>query len=704
MTDRVPVLSEQQHTEQEEEHVSGFSATARWKPLVPLEEVVDEPTNVTRSLRPPTVPEEDNDFVAQKHNFQELFDRAPFLGKKKVPKCHQNGHQMKDSSTNQLLWNDEVDVKGGPRAEWILEQGLSSASHPADWFDAFLPVYDGTTRTPSHSNTPFWTHRWTNYLNMKASQMGAGVMGGIYPDFRPFTFDDIEKRHIGLYILQGLNPSPQINQKFQSQARNSVQGNDLCFRAFGANATRRHRHFKAFFCVQDPTKIAPSRKERPNYKVDPVLRHVQDVLMAAWRLGRDISGDEQTIGFQGKHANKLRITYKAEGDGFQCDALCNSGYTWTFYFRNQPAPQHYLREGYSPLHSRILGLFDQLEEKNHNCWFDNLYLSAKFCRAAFVHEKSVRISGPTRKAGRGLPKCVMQEEVNNPTELRRVRGTVKAAVLVGDSEIPNLVAVSYYDQKPVHFLFTICKSIRWVQCEKKVYCVETKQMEVVKFLCLNINNDYNHDMGNVDIADQLRNYYRFDHWMRKRKWWWALFFWAIGLLLVNCYLCYKHYIISIGKTPISQYEFCKAIALAWIDWPTYWPDRMARGKSQSNNSRTNKRGRLDDDNGGRLGTSAVDGGGSGAVSSSSRPARTRRTTLTSGQSTAAPSLSETGEGDDSTGANTSKKKSKEITTNYCSIIGLPDRSIEDPSGKSTWCASSGRVRKGFEVRVAQFCS
>ena len=54
--------------------------------------------------------------------------------------------------------------------------------------------------------------------------------------------------------------------------------------------------------------------------------------MGAWRLGHDISGNEQTIGFQGHHADKLRITYKAEGDGFQCDAICDAGYTQTFFF------------------------------------------------------------------------------------------------------------------------------------------------------------------------------------------------------------------------------------------------------------------------------------------------------------------------------------------------------------------------------------
>ncbi|KAL7577120.1 hypothetical protein ACA910_019722 [Epithemia clementina (nom. ined.)] len=217
----------------------------------------------------------------------------------------------------------------------------------------------------------------------------------------------------------------------------------------------------------------------------------------------------KTIGFQGKHADKLQIAYKAEGDGFQCNALCDSGFTWTFYFCNQPAPRDYLQIGYFPLHARILGMFDQLEEKHHNCWFDNLYLSAKFCKAAFTHPKTVRISGPTRKSGRGLPKSFIQEEVTNPADIRRVRGTVKAAVLEGDPEVTGLVAVSYYDQKPVHFLSTICEKIHWVECTKRVYCVETEQVELMRFLRLNINNDYNHDMGNVDIANQLWNYYQF---------------------------------------------------------------------------------------------------------------------------------------------------------------------------------------------------
>ena len=105
-----------------------------------------------------------------------------------------------------------------------------------------------------------------------------------------------------------------MEAKFSNQRADPVQGSDLCHQIFGDNAIKWHKQFKAFFSLQDPTKPAPTRKECPTYKVDSFLKHLQQVSMKAWRLGQNISGDEQTIGFQGRHADKLRITYKAEGD------------------------------------------------------------------------------------------------------------------------------------------------------------------------------------------------------------------------------------------------------------------------------------------------------------------------------------------------------------------------------------------------------
>ena len=207
---------------------------------------------------------------------------------------------------------EKVTIIGGPKATFLLEKGLNESSKPQDWFNAFLPIFDGKSTNPQNVNTQFWTHKWVFWTNQKAISCSAGVPGGVYPSFTPFSYLEIE-RFLGLYILQGLNPSPQVEMKSNSQQVDPVQENNLCYRIFCANAVVRYKQFKAFFCVQDPSKIRPNRKEHRMYKVDSILKHTQVVSMRAWRLGRDISGDEQTIGFRGSTKTNYELHTRLKG-------------------------------------------------------------------------------------------------------------------------------------------------------------------------------------------------------------------------------------------------------------------------------------------------------------------------------------------------------------------------------------------------------
>ena len=177
------------------------------------------------------------------------------------------------------VWEEKHTTKSGVKSEFITANNLHAESSPQDWFKAFLPIHDGSAKNPHQSNN-CWTHRWAMFTNTKALSMGAGVEGGIYSTFQPFSYLEIEQ-FIGLYILQGLNPSPKVDSKFHSQLDDPIQGNDLCYRVFGSNASKQHKQFKAFFTVQDPIKTPPARRDRPTYKVDPLLKHVQLVSMRA---------------------------------------------------------------------------------------------------------------------------------------------------------------------------------------------------------------------------------------------------------------------------------------------------------------------------------------------------------------------------------------------------------------------------------------
>ena len=125
---------------------------------------------------------------------------------------------------------------------------------------------------------------------------------------------------------------------------------------------------------------------------------------------------------------------------------------------------------------------------------------------------------------------------------------MKAAVLDRDPDVPNLVAVSYYDQEPVHFLSTTCESIHWIQCQKQVYCSETQRLQ-----------SRHGWRRHCRSTPKLLQFQPLDE---EKEVVVVNIFWAFVVLLVNAYVSYKTYMISKGKWPMSHYEFRKQIALA----------------------------------------------------------------------------------------------------------------------------------------------
>jgi Transposase IS4/SAP domain len=566
---------------EEAEAVPGFAPGAKWVNLKPNQTAVEEPNNSSSNLVGPTVPTGAKE--KDKFDYSESFDRPPFTAMSRVVETLSNGKVAKDRKGD-IKWKQEVRATGRANIDWVESRGLTEFSAPNKWFGALLP--EKKKRTDPRSMVSI--AEWTTYSNTKALLLNAGQPGYLYPDWKPFTVTEI-KKFIGLYILQGLSPSPQVKMKFKPQSIDAINGSDLCSSVFGENAEKRHKQFKSFFAVQNPLLPVPSKTTHPNWKVDPFLAWVQTISMEAWDVGSHLSGDEQTIGFKGNHADKQRISYKKEGDGFLADAIAEDGYTYTFFFRNMPAPKKYIDMKLSPLHARVLFMFNTLKEKHCTIGLDNLYISARFVREAFISKSAVMVHGVARKSGRGLPKYVIQEEIKNAKEAEKVRGTTKAAVLEGDPECPNMVAFSVYDTKPVHFLTMAATNLKWVEKCKRVFDKAEQRNVSHKFLRCQVIDEYNNGMNGVDVADQLRGSYRIDRWMKKRKWWWSIWMWGVQLLLVNAYILYKstHLLTwkKNKKTLLSHYEFRSQIALAWL---------TGLEDTTGDQDRTKKRKKIDD--------------------------------------------------------------------------------------------------------------
>ena len=123
---------------------------------------------------------------------------------------------------------------------------------------------------------------WKNYTNLKASLCGADQ--DIYRDWYEFSVEEL-RMHIGLYVLGGISPSPRIEMEFETQSNDPVNGNDLVNESFGgvpSKSTRRHAMFKAFFDVQDPRVLPPSKKTHANFKIDPFFKHLLQTFKSMW--------------------------------------------------------------------------------------------------------------------------------------------------------------------------------------------------------------------------------------------------------------------------------------------------------------------------------------------------------------------------------------------------------------------------------------
>ena len=135
---------------------------------------------------------------------------------------------------------------------------------------------------------------------------------------------------------------------------------------------------------------------------------------SGWRAGKSLSLDEQTSGCKARCTlvTRIKVQQKKEGDGFQCDAICEDGYTITFHFRCDRLPTLNIPEtgDLSPRDQRCAWLVEQLPGAWYHLWMDNLYTSWKF--GAMLSRRQCLFGGTVRNEDwRGVHKAVVQKVV-----------------------------------------------------------------------------------------------------------------------------------------------------------------------------------------------------------------------------------------------------------------------------------------------------
>jgi hypothetical protein len=110
-------------------------------------------------------------------------------------------------------------------------------------------------------------------------------------------------------------------------------------------------------------------------------------------------------------------------------------------------------------------------------------------------------------------------------------------------------------------------------------------LPVVKLL-----DNYNFEMNDKDVANQLCLFYWIMRFQHSVKWWWSLFLWGYEVSLINADVSYKRYYELKGVAVQWTHNYWNdAIGYAHVDPDEYWPQRKLPPKSNPKVGNAEKR-------------------------------------------------------------------------------------------------------------------
>ena len=181
-----------------------------------------------------------------------------------------------------------------PNLEFLFLHNINLDSHPAEWFNIFFSKSCTKNTHPKGVKI----EEFQSWKNTKAMVENAGRRGEKYKGIKDFTEKEM-MTHLGVYLLHGIPPAPQIEMKFISYLDDPVNGSNMCNNIFGRSGVTCHKEFKTFFACVSPLLPTTPSTSHPNWKLDPLLKHMMRVAKDGMHIGQSISVDEMDIGFQG---------------------------------------------------------------------------------------------------------------------------------------------------------------------------------------------------------------------------------------------------------------------------------------------------------------------------------------------------------------------------------------------------------------------
>ena len=198
----------------------------------------------------------------------------------------------------------------------------------------------------------------------------------------------------------------------------------------------------------------------------------------------------------------------------------------------------------------VLKLTDRYQNLNHHLYLDNYYTKAWLLKS--LEEKGIYSTGTVRVDRSGFPKEII---------IQSKRGRSH-----GDSDWRmngNLLAVSWLDNKGVHFLSTIHDPEYAADVPNDDKVVKRRGTKVhpepTEIPCPPCVRPYNKKMGGVDFSDHMIKFYNLGR--RSRRWYRRVLFHLLELCIHNAFIIESFFIPhQVGKKSRKRQEFREELA------------------------------------------------------------------------------------------------------------------------------------------------
>uniref|UniRef100_A0A3B4ZMF2 PiggyBac transposable element-derived protein domain-containing protein n=1 Tax=Stegastes partitus TaxID=144197 RepID=A0A3B4ZMF2_9TELE len=290
-------------------------------------------------------------------------------------------------------------------------------------------------------------------------------------------------------------------------------------------------------------------QDDPLYKIHPLVTHLTSKLVAI-PVSEKLTIDEQMVPFKGRHRLKQYLASKPQKWGYKILIMAGSDgipHNLEIYTGRVNQPPELPDVGASG--NVVLRVAQPIpKEKNHKLFFDNWFISVPL--VITLAEQGIRCTGTVR--GSRLPGVNLKSDADLKKEGRGAFEEKMAIV-----RETTLLVVKWYDNHSVTLMSDHIRANPVTEVDRW----DRKKKKEISVPCPAVVQEYNKNVGGVDLLDSLIALYR--NKVRSKKWHHRLIFHFLDMIIVTTWLLYRRDCEGIGvekKDQMRLYTFKCCIA------------------------------------------------------------------------------------------------------------------------------------------------